>query len=137
MRQKTTTWIQKCIKDYVMSKVKQQFSCQTHTCIYSSIRPCNLLERSYYRLCFDCLGNHKSTTCQSKYCCYNCRGKHHATLCPGENISGRTPTSPMASTNSPQVKSQQPASSVHATLAPSQIPCLHLVSQPVVVTLHY
>ena len=33
-------------------------------------------------------------------------------------MSGGTPTTPTAPTNSPQVTSQQPASSVHATLAP-------------------
>ena len=74
------------------------------------------------RLCFNCLGNHKSTTCRSKYRCHKCRGKHHTSLCPGENMSDGNPTTPTASTNSPQVTSQQPASSVHATLAPITYP---------------
>ena len=69
-------------------------------------------------LCFNCLGNHKSTACQSKYRCHKCRGKHHTSLCPGEQMSGGTPTNPTASTSPPQGTSQQPASSVHATLAP-------------------
>ena len=70
------------------------------------------------RLCFNCLGNHKSSTCQSKYRCHKCRGKHHTSLCPGEQMSGGTPTDLTAPTSSPQGTSQQPASSVHATLAP-------------------
>lgn len=35
------------------------------------------------KLCFNCLGNHKSTACQSRHRCYKYRGKHHTSLCTG------------------------------------------------------
>ena len=34
------------------------------------------------KLCFNCLGNHKSANCQSRIRCLKCRGKHQTTLCP-------------------------------------------------------
>ena len=35
------------------------------------------------KLCFNCLGNHRSTACQSRYRCHKCRGRHHTSLCSG------------------------------------------------------
>ena len=32
-------------------------------------------------LCFNCLGHHKISQCQSKYRCKSCKRKHHTTLC--------------------------------------------------------
>ena len=33
------------------------------------------------RLCFNCLGHHKISACNSKHRCHNCRRKHHTSLC--------------------------------------------------------
>jgi len=35
------------------------------------------------KLCFNCLGNHRSAACQSRYRCHKCRGRHHTSLCSG------------------------------------------------------
>ena len=35
-------------------------------------------------LCFNCLGNHKSSICPSRYCCHKCKLEHHTSLCSGE-----------------------------------------------------
>ena len=32
-------------------------------------------------LCFNCLGNHKVSLCNSKFRCRNCKNKHHTSLC--------------------------------------------------------
>ena len=37
------------------------------------------------RLCFNCLGNHKSSTCPSRYCCPKCKVEHHTSLCSGKH----------------------------------------------------
>ena len=36
------------------------------------------------KLCFNCLGHHKSSACQSKNRCHICKGKHHTSLCTTE-----------------------------------------------------
>ena len=81
------------------------------------------------RLCFNRLGNHKSTASQSPYRCHKCRGKHHTRLCTG--TPPITPNSNPCGTNqhqgpsnpntSPQILSQHQQSSaahVHGALAP-------------------
>ena len=96
------------------------------------------------KLCFNCLGNHKSTACQSRYRCHKCRGKHHTSLCTGTPpitpnfhtslCTGTPPITPNSSLRgtyqhqgpsnpniSPQTTSQHQHPStahVHATLAP-------------------
>ena len=36
------------------------------------------------KLCFNCLGHHKVSYCNSKHRCHNCRRKHHTSLCSYE-----------------------------------------------------
>ena len=36
------------------------------------------------RLCFNCLGHHKISDCNSKHRCHHCRRKHHTSLCTHE-----------------------------------------------------
>ena len=53
------------------------------------------------KLCFNCLGQHKSSACLSKFRCRSCKGKHHTSLCnegrpkpeipsPAANVTGNT-----------------------------------------------
>ena len=37
------------------------------------------------RLCYNCLGHHKITQCQSKGRCKQCKGRHHTNLCRGND----------------------------------------------------
>ena len=61
-------------------------------------------------LCFNCLGHHKASACQSKNCCRQCKGKHHTSLCTNyaKGISDTAPT----------LTVENSKSSVHTTLAP-------------------
>ena len=81
------------------------------------------------KLCFNCLGNHRSAACQSRYRCHKCRGRHHTSLCAGPppitpNLNPRSTNQHLGPSNlntSPQTTSQyqQPSTAhVHATLAP-------------------
>ena len=81
------------------------------------------------KLCFNCLGNHRSAACQSRYRCHKCRGRHHTSLCigtppitPNPNPRGTNQLQGPSNLNiSPQTTSQyQPPSiaHVHTTLAP-------------------
>ena len=36
------------------------------------------------KLCFNCLGHHKVSSCNSKHRCHNCEQKHHTSLCSHE-----------------------------------------------------
>ena len=49
------------------------------------------------RLCFNCLGTHKSSECKSKFRCRHCHKKHHTSLCT-EHTS--TPSSAQTETKS-------------------------------------
>ena len=77
------------------------------------------------KLCFNCLGNHKSTACQSRYRCHKCRGKHHTSLStatppitPNPNPRGTNPhQGPSNSNNSPQTTTPYPQPSA------AHIPC--------------
>ena len=73
------------------------------------------------RLCFNCLGNPKPSTCTPRYRCHKCKGKHLTSLCSREHSPRGTATAPPAPTvptNTPQDTSEPSTSSVHATLAP-------------------
>ncbi|XP_006825219.1 uncharacterized protein LOC102808985 [Saccoglossus kowalevskii] len=52
------------------------------------------------RLCFNCLGKHKVTDCQSKFSCRACRRKHHTSLCKGTSTSNdKSSTTPVTQTH--------------------------------------
>ena len=42
-------------------------------------------------LCFNCLGHHKVSQCQSKYQCKFCKRKHHSSLCDANSNSQSQP----------------------------------------------
>lgn len=71
--------------------------------------------------CFNCLGKHKSSVCQSKFRWYKCKGKHNKSLCLGPTDpanSTQTKTDTAASTRSPHTSTGEPPFRVHASLAP-------------------
>ena len=53
------------------------------------------------KLCFNCLGHHKSSACQSKNRCHICKGKHHTSLCATEPAKSQPPQLPPALPASP------------------------------------
>lgn len=75
-------------------------------------------------LCFNCLGNHKVSQCNSKFQCRQCRHKHHTSLCqPTDNdtskfstLSTDTPVQPTS--QSSQVTQNTQSSQVSANVAP-------------------
>ena len=44
--------------------------------------------------CFNCLGHHKVSSCNSKHRCHNSKQKHHTSLCDYEQQSTRDPLQP-------------------------------------------
>ena len=66
------------------------------------------------KLCFNCLGNHRSAACQSRYRCHKCRGRYHTSLCTGPppitpNLNPRSTNQHQGPSNlntSPQTTSQ-------------------------------
>ena len=71
--------------------------------------------------CFNCLGKHKSSVCQSKFRCHKCKGKHHTSLCLGPTDPAiNPPTTPdnTAPTHSPHTSIAEPPFRVHTSLAP-------------------
>ena len=81
------------------------------------------------KLCFNCLGSHKSTTCQSRYRCHKCRGKHHTSLCTGTPSIVANPSFQSSYQHQPPAilnvngqttnqRQQPPISHIHTTLAP-------------------
>ena len=49
-------------------------------------------------LCFNCLGHHKISQCQSKYRCKSCGRKHHTSLCDAKTTSQTLPTDTTSTT---------------------------------------
>ena len=76
--------------------------------------------------CFNCLGNHKSSVCQSRFRCHKCKGKHHTSLCLGTTAPPNNPqatSDPVTPARSSQTPTGELPSQVHASLAP--IPVNH------------
>ena len=70
--------------------------------------------------CFNCLGKHKSSACQSKFRCHKCKGKHLTSLCLGSTDSVNSPwttTDTFAPTHSPHTSTVEPPFRVHASFA--------------------
>ena len=71
--------------------------------------------------CFNCLGKHKSSVCQTKFRCHKCKGKHHTSLCLGPTDTANRPhttTDAATPTHSPHPSMAEPPFRVHASLAP-------------------
>ena len=57
------------------------------------------------KLCFNCLGHHKVSSCNSRHCCHSCQRKHHTSLYTGGQHNAipseqpPQPTSPRQQTN--------------------------------------
>jgi len=43
---------------------------------------CDIVRQN--KLCYNCLGHHKVSTCNSRHRCRNCQRKHHTSLCTNE-----------------------------------------------------
>ena len=68
-------------------------------------------------LCFNCLGNHKVSQCNSKYQCKHCRHKHHTSLCkPNDSDTPRSST--QGTDTQVQQLTQQATQQVGAHTAP-------------------
>ncbi|XP_074661993.1 uncharacterized protein LOC141914638 [Tubulanus polymorphus] len=76
------------------------------------------------KLCFNCMGTHRSRDCKSKNTCKKCRGKHHTLLCG----SSLTETREISTKNRPQNPQNGSRSdshdvkTVHQTYAGAQQP---------------
>ena len=81
------------------------------------------------QLCFNCLGSHKSSACQSRHHCHKSRRRHHTSLCAGQPPVVPNPTLQATNQRQPSVVSkagpqttdqrqQPPISHINATLAP-------------------
>ena len=66
-------------------------------------------------LCFNCLGNHKASKCQSRNRCVNCNRKHHTSLCSKEN----QPSASNKDRKTPNEDTPQKQEPTHATLTPT------------------
>ena len=74
------------------------------------------------QLCFNCLGHHKATHCNSKNRCKKCHNKHHTSLCRMENTPSMippNPTSHVTPNQSSQGNAQQPSQSFVPTTSAS------------------
>ncbi|XP_065900135.1 uncharacterized protein [Dysidea avara] len=60
------------------------------------------------KLCFNCLGHHKVSQCNSRHRCHTCQRKHHTSLCTNGQHSDNTSETSVRSTNT-----GQPANPVH------------------------
>ena len=76
------------------------------------------------RLCFNCLGQHKASNCNSKIRCKKCHRKHHTSLCETPSSSEQTNTSPQENQSSTQTPLQPTA----ASFVPAQHIANHLAA---------
>ncbi len=61
-------------------KAHSSKNCQTVT---DYEKPIEVIKKE--NLCFNCLGHHKASKCQSRNRCTNCNRKHHTSICNKEN----------------------------------------------------
>ena len=66
-------------------------------------------------LCFNCLGNHKISQCNSKFRCKQCKHKHHTSLCKPSDGDVPKPTTTAQNTDK---QAQPPSQQVNTITAP-------------------
>ena len=79
---------------YQLKKPKCIFCKGTHSsikCDVISDQPKRMEIVKQERLCYNCLGHHKITQCQSKGCCKQCKRWHHTSLCRGNDSQNSPP----------------------------------------------
>ena len=65
---------------------KKPHSPTTCDTIKDARQRCDIVRQE--KLCFNCLGHHKVSSCTSRHRCHNCRRKHHTSLCSyGQQLS--------------------------------------------------
>ena len=76
---------------------------------------CDIVRQN--KLCYNCLGHHKVSACNSRHRCRNCQRKHHTSLCTNEQNgdTSEQPTLPSAT--------QQNVSMTSQNLAVTNQPC--------------
>ena len=63
---------------------------------------CDIVRQN--KLCYNCLGHHKVSACNSRHCCRNCQRKHHTSLCnsgQGSNSSSQSSHTVQQSNSTP------------------------------------
>jgi len=58
-------------------------------------------------LCFNCLGNHKVSQCNSKFRCKHCRHQHHTSLCKPSDSETPRPSAQNTGTQATDTQAQQ------------------------------
>ena len=94
---------------------------------------CDIVRQN--KLCYNCLGHHKVSACNSRHRCRNCQRKHHTSLCTNEQNgdTSEQPTPPSATqqnvtttsqnlavTNQPSATTPTGSTSLSATAPPPQ-----------------
>ena len=76
---------------------------------------CDIVRQS--KLCYNCLGHHKVSACNSRHHCCNCQRKHHTSLCTNEQHgdTSEQSTQPSATQQNATVTSQPSASQQNIT----------------------
>ena len=78
------------------------------------------------KLCFNCLGHHKVSNCNSKYRCRKCGRKHHTSICGGASTDNATPPA-QPPTPASQTMRNTNATNPATSLAALTYPPLHNV----------
>ena len=70
------------------------------------------------KLCFNCLGHHKVSSCNSKHRCHHCRRKHHTSICTYGQLPSTTNPQQAAVANVTRQTEQGSATLIPATRQP-------------------
>ena len=62
---------------------------------------CDIVHQN--KLCFNCLGHHKVSSCNSRHRCHNCQRKYHTSICTNGQHNANPSEQPIHPTSSAQV----------------------------------
>ena len=76
---------------------------------------CDIVRQN--KLCFNCLGHHKVSSCNSRHRCHNCQRKHHTSICTNGQHNANPSEQPIHPTSSAQAAQQTNTPPGQATIA--------------------